>query len=541
MFPRLEQTIREQMDERPVAGLSIALVRGGDVVWERACGTASVESGDPVTTATSFAIMSVTKTVVSTALMQLRDEGHFHLDDPANKHLAPVRIQNPWEEESPVRVSQFMTHTSGLPVGIGPTPPGKTGLEDFVSVVGRCERRPGDEILYANWGFDAMGVLISRFSGKSVDTCLRDRIFEPLDMSTAVLGDPLPDVPHATGHFRSFVDGRIRTLPLPDWPTIPASPAGAIWATAHDVARFLAAHLSGGGQLLSQDTTAEMHRLHIRQANSKSGMGLGFRVTRSNGRRLVCHGGDGSGFTAFLGGYPDEGVGVVLLINTAGMQAARSIIGNTALALLVNASAPRIFGPAKLVPGLYRSTFWDIGVEARDGDSPTLTTTEGLVVADEAGEAKLTPIAHSTFAAEGGMFHGFEVSMSGEQIVGGVYPFTFVRTGDLPVAGEPVDDEVDLVGTWAGIVRTPMGALATTISVSESAATIASPLTGEQPLDSLCVHRGRLEGEFAMSVPGLGEFQNFVRLAAIRGRLVGKVFARGNQGETGMPAELDRK
>ena len=541
MFPRLEETIREQMDERPVAGLSIALVRSGDVVWEQAYGTASVETGDAVTPGTAFAIMSVTKTMISTALMQLRDEGHFQLNHPANKYLTPAHIQNAWEDESPVRIGQFMTHTSGLPVGIGPTPPGKTPLEQFVSVVGRCERRPGDEILYANWGFDAIGVLISRFSGKSVDDYLHDRIFEPLGMSTAVLGDPLPDVPHATGHFRSFVDAHIRTLPLPDWPTIPASPAGAVWATARDVSRFLAAHLSGGAPLLAPNTVEEMHRLHVRQANSASGMGLGFRVTRSNGRRLVCHGGDGSGFTAFLGGYPDEGVGVVLLMNTAGMQVARSVIANTALALLVDAGAPRVFGPAKLSPGLYQSTFWDIEVEARAGDAPMLTTTEGLVVADEAGESHLTPIADSTFAAEDGMFHGFEVSVLGDHVVGGVYPFTFVRTGDLPIDNKPVDEEADLVGTWIGTVRTPIGPLSTTITVSESAAMIASPLGGEQPLENFCANHGRLEGEFGMSVPGLGDFQNFVRLAAIGGRLIGKVFARGNQGETGMLAELDRK
>jgi CubicO group peptidase (beta-lactamase class C family) len=541
VFPRLEETIREQMEARRIAGLSIVLTRGGDVVWEQGYGTANVETGDEVTPGTSFAIMSLTKTIVSTALMQLRDEGHFQLNDPANKYLAPAQIQNPWEDEAPVRIGQFMTHTSGLPVGIGPAPPGKTSLEQFVSAVGCCERRPGEEILYANWGFDAIGVLISRFSGKSVDTYLRDRIFEPLGMSSAVLGDPLPDMPHATGHFRSFVDGQVRTLPLPDWPTVPASPAGGVWATAPEVSRFLAAHLNGGAPLLSPDTAQEMHRLQVRQANSESGMGLGFRVTRSNGHRLICHGGDGSGFTAFLGAYPAERAGVVLLMNTAGMQVARSVIGNTALALLVDAPAPRVFGPAKLVPGLYHSTFWDIGVEARDGDSPTLTTTEGLIVADEAGESKLTPIAAATFDAADGMFHGFEVAVAGEHIVGGVYPFTFSRRGDLLTANEPVDEEADLVGAWVGTVRTPMGPLAITISISDSAATITSPLTGEQPLESFLTTGGRLEGEFGLSVPGLGDFQNFVRLSAIGGRLIGKVFARSNLGETGMAAELDPK
>ena len=46
--------------------------------------------------------MSVTKTIVSTAVMQLRDRGLFSLDDPVNQHIAPVKIANEWEAESPV-------------------------------------------------------------------------------------------------------------------------------------------------------------------------------------------------------------------------------------------------------------------------------------------------------------------------------------------------------------------------------------------------------------------------------------------------------
>jgi CubicO group peptidase (beta-lactamase class C family) len=78
------------MEARRIAGLSIALVRGGDVVWEKGYGTANVESGDPVTPETSFAIMSLTKTFVSTALMQLRDE-YFQPQRSGNKRLRPRR------------------------------------------------------------------------------------------------------------------------------------------------------------------------------------------------------------------------------------------------------------------------------------------------------------------------------------------------------------------------------------------------------------------------------------------------------------------
>jgi hypothetical protein len=69
----------------------------------------------------------------------------------------------------------------------------------------------------------------------------------------------------------------------------------------------------------------EMHRVHAALAPSSGGMGLGFRVTPSNGRTLVCHGGDGVDFTNFIGMYPEERVGVALLINMGRAQSARSV------------------------------------------------------------------------------------------------------------------------------------------------------------------------------------------------------------------------
>jgi hypothetical protein len=336
----------------------------------------------------------------------------------------------------------------------------------------------------------------------------------------------------------SLLDRSIHTLPMDEWPVIPTSPAGGCWATVLDLATFLQAHLRGGSGILAPETVRETHRLHARQGASDSGMGLGLRVTRSNGRHMICHGGDGGGFTAFIGAYPDEGAGVALLINTGGMQVARSVVANTALRLLAEPHR-RAFAGVEIVPGLYRTTFWDIEVEARDGEATTLTTTGGLVVADEPTESRLTVTGERTFEADGGLFHGFEVSFDGETFVGGVYPFEFTRTGDIP-APAVVDESADLTGEWRGSVRTPMGPLAVTLRIeSAKAATLTTPL-GPTALKNFRLRASRVEAEFPLSFPGIGDFHNFVRLTAIGGRLTGKTYARSNLGETTMPTELNR-
>jgi CubicO group peptidase (beta-lactamase class C family) len=534
---RLEEAIAREIERNGITGLAIALIRGGETAWSGAYGTASIETGEPMTTDTSLSVMSVTKTIVSTAAMQLRDRGLFQLSDRVNDHLKPLQVRNQWEADSPVHIEQLMTHTAGLPVGTGVGPSGVT-LEEYVAAVAQTDHRPGEAVVYANWGFDILGVLIERWSGQRVDEYLREHIFEPLGMGTAVLGDPV--APSAIGHYRSMVDRKVRTLPAPGWPMTPASPAGGCWMSVTDVAKFVGAHLSHGGGMISPETTAEMHQVRAPQLAPWNGQGLGFRVTRANGRRLICHGGDGSGFTAFIGAHPDDGVGVALLINTAAQQVARSVIGNTALATLLDTEPARTFASVAPIEGVYTSNFWDIAVEARSTQPATLKTTEGLIIGDDDNVSVLMD-TDGAIQADNGMFHGFAIAAADGAFAGGIYPYEFQRQGDLPVE-VPIDENADLLGAWSGRIKTPLGEMTATLDIkAESEGTFQSPITGTVPLENLRADSGHVEGEFTTSMPGAGDYLMIMRLAVRDGTLCGKTFARGNLGEVAMPTDLERR
>ena len=526
-----------------MTGLAIALLEHGELAEAAAYGTASVETSEPLSVETLCGIMSVTKPIVGTAILQLRDAGKFELDDPINRYLAPVSITNEWESETPVTIRQLLTHTGGLPVGTGADPPGRHPLAEYVDLTAKTAWRPGSQMVYANWGYAALGLLIERFSGQSVGDYLRENIFAPLGLKDTVYGPPSGE--RATGHFVSRLDRSIRTLPMDEWPVIPTSPAGGCWSTVGDLTKFITAHLESGGRILKPETAREMHEVHAALGAPDGGMGLGFRVTRSNGRKLVCHGGDGGGFTAFAGFYPDEGVGVVLLMNTGGMQTARSVIANTALALLTPGISVG-HGPEPTLPkgGVYRSTFWDIELEARDN---MLTPTTGLVLSEEPVPSALQETGGYGFDAIDGMFHGFELVVHHHLveghwrsvIYGGVYPFTFVWDRELEEP-PPIDETNDLTGEWRGTVHTPMAPLAITLRIEgPTTATLSTPL-GLASLENVRAERGRAEMEFPLSLPGIGDFLNFVRLESRAGRLTGKTYARGKFGETIMRTELER-
>lgn len=530
----LEETIRENMARSRVAGLAIALIKDGELVAAEGYGVANVETGEKIAPDTRFSIQSVTKTIVATAVIKLRDLGLLPLDDPVNHYLAPAHITN--EFEAPVTMRQLLTHTGGLPVGMLPTL-AKMPLAKFVTTVAKTTYRPGTDMIYANWGFDAAGVVIENLSGEAIGEYLRDAIFKPLGMTASALGNPGEGEPRAYGHYRSALDDVLRTLPLPDWPTVPASPAGGVWSNVLDLSKFLIAHLSGGGGILDAKSVAEMHQLQARQGSSESGQGIGFRVTRVNGRHTILHGGDGSGFTAFIAAHPEERVGLAMLMNTGGMQAARSIIGTTALASLAEPERRTFSGAASIPTGVYKSSFWEIEIESRP---PELVPTIGLVMSENPTPSKLHATGGATFDAEGGMFHGFEVTVEGERIYGGVYPFTFIRAGDLPGPPPPSDETIDLIGDWSGFVTTPLGPIKTTLHITaENALTADTPFAQNVEATNVRAAAGRVEGEFTVNSP-VGEMRMFVRLEARGGKLTGNTYGRSNFGEAPFATELTR-
>jgi CubicO group peptidase (beta-lactamase class C family) len=537
------------MDSRHVSGLSIALVVGGELAWSQAYGVANVETGEAATAAHWFSAMSVTKPIIATALLQLHERGLFGLDEPANKYLDGA-IRNEFEDEAPVTIRQFFTHTSGLPEDIGATmPEGKRPLDAHLRLVAQTARRPGETIVYANWGYDAMGLLIERLSGEPLDVYVRDHVLKPLGMTSSTLGNPPTAVPVARGHIFSAIDGRHHVLPLFDWPVLPASPAGGMYSTAEDLARFLAAHLNGGGGVIRPETAAAMQQVHAPDGAPQSGMGLTWRVTRSDGRTLICHGGDGGGYTAFAGVYPDEGSGVAVLINTGGAQGARSLIANGVLALLAgNRPSARASGPdIGRFSGRYRSNFWDIVADVRQdgGGIVSITVPAGLITYCEE-MSQLEAAADGAFTGRGGMFDGFQVAFeedgAGAWFAGGVYPYIFTRESATIPIEEPTDEMAALTGAWRGTIATPIGALAGTLSIGAASATISTPFGQDLPVEDLLTAGGRVEGEFKMSVPGVGETLMFLRLRAVAGgRLTGRVWARMRFGEVAMEMEMSKE
>lgn len=357
--------------------LVAGVVRSGTLVWTAARGqhAGDVEPGPDL----QYRIGSITKTMTAIAVMQCRDEGMLTLDAPAASVLG---------EETPfaaTSIRRLLSHSGGVPAEpAGPWWERHDG-GGFYDLASRIEaQRPvlpaGQRLHYSNLAYGLLGELVGRLRGASWWEVVRARILEPLGMTRTTYG---PTAPHAQGYSVHPWSGRLDPEPHTD--TGAMAPAGQVWSTIEDLARYAAFWLDPDPDVLQPATAVEM-RIPI--AGGPDGLdlawGLGPQLTRGPNTTRFGHGGSMPGFLACLAIDPDQG--------TAGATLSNGTLGGTpTLAhLLLDVLAerePRIpdeWSPEPVVDGaaeLLGPWFW--------GNSPfTLVVRDAWLLLDGANPAR---------------------------------------------------------------------------------------------------------------------------------------------------------
>lgn len=295
-----------------VPSLTAAIVREGRLVWfgARGCHSSAGDGGVP-TVDTQYRLGSITKSLVATVVLRLRDEGRLDLLDPLAKHLPDT----PFGE---VSIAQLLSHTGGLtaepPTGWWERTAGLPSGELF-PLLGpeHAKHRPGRRFHYSNLGYALLGELITRLRGVPWLRAVQQEVLDPLGMSATT---ERPRAPHAIGYaVHPWADV---VLPEPEHDAAAMAPAGQLWSTTADLARWAAFVAGDTGGVLSPATVAEMREPAIVDDGDAwtSGYGLGLQLTRHAGRRLAGHTGSMPGFLATVWADPADQVGVLFLANT---------------------------------------------------------------------------------------------------------------------------------------------------------------------------------------------------------------------------------
>jgi CubicO group peptidase (beta-lactamase class C family) len=332
--PRLAALLDPEIERSLKAGripsMAVVCVSGDKIVWTRSAGLSNVRVKTPAACDTVYLIASTFKTMSATALLQLMEQGKFKLDDPVDDYLGDLKIGGE-NRRYPVTFRHLLTHTSGLPTDFGRHAVwedfGPPSLHDYLAGRLRLARRPGTRVLYSNVAFTLVAYLVEKFSGLPFKDYMRKNVFGPLEMRDTGfepradmaerLAIPYMPVRRRTGVFRPV-----------DWVKADAWPAGIVYGTAVDQARWLMAAVNRGvykgRRIIQESTFREMTRRQFDRfagpinggwLNETSGYGLAWWVSTLNGETIIAHSGSVNGYTAFLAGNLDRRTGIAILTN----------------------------------------------------------------------------------------------------------------------------------------------------------------------------------------------------------------------------------
>lgn len=354
----LDETIPDALADADIAGASIAVVHHGEVVSTRGYGQADVDAGIPVDPErTLFRVGSVSKLVTATAVLQLVERGQVDLDTDVEQYTGPGL-----DLEQPVTLRHLLTHTAGFEERVaglisldGTQPDLRASL---VTDPPEQVYLPGTMPAYSNYGNALAGYVVEAVSGQHFEDYVQQNILEPAGMSSSSFLQPLPAGLAdrvALGYPTADAD------PLP-FETVGQPPAGALSATADDMARFMLAHLGtpvDGRQLLAAPTRTLMQQPALGEAElgalaAGPRMGLGWFDESRNGHRVVGHGGDTQVFHSHLQLWPDEATGLYFSVNSTGTDGAAHLLRDEVL----DSFADRYFpaGPAPAAHGVDAAT-----------------------------------------------------------------------------------------------------------------------------------------------------------------------------------------
>lgn len=319
----LRDSIATVLDSTRTPGAGVVLFSADSIRWEGYFGLADRDSARRVTAETVFRAGSISKSVVSTAVLQLVQEGRLDLRTPVRDLVPEIAIQNHWAETDPVRLGHLLEHTAGFDdlhiheyVSRSPDITLREGLA--INPDSRTVRwRPGRYYSYSNAGPPVAAYILQQRTDCRFETLVADRIFDPLGMTASSFRRDERVASHlATGY---AADGETEQ----PYVHIGLRPSGALNARPVDLARF-------GQMLLGRGTrtdtalldTATVRRMETPRTSLAArhgvpvGYGLGNATSLHDGFVYHGHAGGIDGFVAQYGYLPAHNRGFVVMLNS---------------------------------------------------------------------------------------------------------------------------------------------------------------------------------------------------------------------------------
>jgi CubicO group peptidase (beta-lactamase class C family) len=323
MASRFEPAVQDQIENKMVPGLSVAVVLDGKPVYVKAFGVKNVDNQAELTTDSLFHWASVTKPFVATAIMQLVEQDQIKLDDPVVQYLPYFKVDD--QRSSSITIGQMVTHTSGMPDVINyqwDKPVYDDGaLERYVRSLSakKLIAAPGEKRRYSNMAFEVLGDVIAKVSGMTFEDYVNQHILVPLGMKKSTLLKKQADETLLTSpHTVVRKEGQKICVVRKHWPyNRMHAPSSTMISNVHDMARWAIVNLNRGqidGKRILKASSYDT--LWQPQSQKFPGIGLSWFLSEHKGFRTVSHGGGDRGFSSNFVMVPEENLAVLMVSNT---------------------------------------------------------------------------------------------------------------------------------------------------------------------------------------------------------------------------------
>ncbi len=319
--PSVRWTLAERMLHYHTPGVSVAVMRGGRIIWAKGYGVQEYGKPMRVNTDTLFQAASISKSVAAMGALRMVEQGAFTLDENVNLKLKTWKVpDNQLTAVEKVTLRRLLSHTAGLTVhGFRGYEEGE-GVPTLVQVLNgakpanskpiRVDVTPGSLWRYSGGGFTVVQQLMIDGSGVAFPTLMRRLVLGPIGMDRSTYEQPLPEALRANAARGHGPDGKvIKGL----WHTYPELAAAGLWTTSTDLAKFAlelrAEALGDSSKVLSQEMAKTMLTVQ------KQDYGLGVAIQGEGERMHFSHGGSNEGFRSFFVLYKNSGDGAAIMTN----------------------------------------------------------------------------------------------------------------------------------------------------------------------------------------------------------------------------------
>lgn len=343
----LDTFVARVLKDWKAPGVSIAVVEKNKVVYTGGFGYRDAEKKLPVTENTLFAIGSCTKAFTSSMLGMLVKDGLIDLDKPVRTYLPELKFYNEYLNDH-VTLRDMMCHRTGLPrhdySWYGSTATRMELLKRIEFQEPTAELR--ERYQYNNFMFMSQGVLLEKLTGKSWETNIQEKIFNPLGMGQTVIN--VSGMEKSMDHSLAYSlirDSFALAIPYRNIDAI--GPAGSINSSAKDMSKWLITWINGGKydgkeiiptEYVKQAMTPQMISGGLPSAENPDvqnfGYGLAWGIGSYRGHYRVEHGGGIDGFISSTGFFPTDSIGIYVVSCTGAVTSAiRNFITDKMLSL----------------------------------------------------------------------------------------------------------------------------------------------------------------------------------------------------------------